>query len=100
MIVVIVAYVVAAVLRGRYSDARVRLGCHAGAARVLQRREPRTYQGVAFRMAGEVLAFTSLFRADKLLYGAYPRSERRRQLDLLQTLEPAPPKSPPRGRRT
>lgn len=68
MIVVIVAYVVAAIFAAGIATRVYAWAATPVPLKIPTTPAPRTYQGVAFRMAGEVLVFTSLFRADKLLW--------------------------------
>jgi nitrate reductase gamma subunit len=68
VIVVVVAYAVAAVFVAGIATRVYVWAATPVPIKIPTTPAPRTYRGVVFRMAGEVLVFTSLFRADKLLW--------------------------------
>ena len=68
MIVVIVAYLVAAVFVGGMASRIYAWAATPVPLKIPTTPAPKTYPGVTFRVLGEVLAFTSLSRADKLLW--------------------------------
>lgn len=68
MIVVIVAYAVAAIFVAGIATRVYAWAATPVPLKIPTTPAPKTYTGVTFRMAGEVLTFTSLFRADKLLW--------------------------------
>ena len=72
MIVVVVAYVVAAIFVAGIATRIFAWATTPVPFKIPTTPAPKTYPGVTFRVLGEVLAFNSLFRADKLLWvGAY-----------------------------
>jgi len=68
LIVVIVAYLVAAVFVAGLASRIYVWAATPVPLKIPTTPAPKTYQGVAVRMLGEVLVFNSLFRANKLLW--------------------------------
>jgi nitrate reductase gamma subunit len=68
LIVVIVAYLVAAVFVAGLASRIYVWAATPVPLKIPTTPAPKTYSGVTFRVLGEVLAFTSLSRADKLLW--------------------------------
>jgi nitrate reductase gamma subunit len=68
VIIVIVAYLVAAVFVVGIATRVYAWAATPVPLKIPTTPAPKTYSGVTVRMLGEVLAFTSLFRADKLLW--------------------------------
>lgn len=68
MIVVIVAYVVAAVFVGGIATRVYAWAATPVPLKIPTTPAPKTYPGATVRVLGEVLVFNSLFRADKLLW--------------------------------
>jgi nitrate reductase gamma subunit len=68
LIVVIVAYLVAAIFVAGLASRIYVWAATPVPLKIPTTPAPKTYPGVTFRVLGEVLAFTSLSRADKLLW--------------------------------
>jgi len=68
LIVVIVAYLVAAIFVAGLASRIYVWAATPVPLKIPTTPAPKTYSGVTFRLLGEVLAFTSLSRADKLLW--------------------------------